>query len=87
MSEIISDQSLHAAAPPSVEQQLTSTSASHRWFDKALSIASVGGSSLGSMLFLMGNVELAGMVGKVGLGAFVTRMLSGLFKGRKSKNG
>ncbi len=87
MPEIISDQSLHAAAPPPVEQQPNPTNASHRWFDKALNVASIGGSTIGSMLFLTGNAELASMVGKVGLGAFITRMFSGLLRGRKQKNG
>ncbi|PJE64013.1 hypothetical protein COU89_00055 [Candidatus Roizmanbacteria bacterium CG10_big_fil_rev_8_21_14_0_10_45_7] len=87
MSEIISGQSLHAAAPPPIEQQPNPTIASHRWFDKALNVASIGGSTIGSILFLTGNAELAGVVGKVGLGAFVTRMLRGLLRGRGQKNG
>ncbi|MCR4326506.1 MAG: hypothetical protein NUV52_02535 [Candidatus Roizmanbacteria bacterium] len=87
MSEIISGPSLYAAAPPQTERLQSPTSASHRWFNKALNVASIGGSTIGSMLFLTGNAELAGLVGKVGLGAFVTRMLSGLLRGRKQKDG
>lgn len=87
MPELISDQSLYTVVPQSPERTLNPTTASRRWFDKALTVASVGGSTVGSILFLTGNVELAGLVGKVGLGAFVTRMLSGLIKGKGQKNG